>query len=436
MRYSKYFISILFLLVSVSSFSKDRRVDKSSKKTPTWVGSVAKDYIILSTTAPTLEKAQKSIMESVKQDIINSIAMNITSAEQSSRSTNTQSVQTFKGSNSVNSSESSYASQINTNAAVLPFINGITLTNADGIYWEKFYVKSTKSYYYEFHIKYPFSSTERQRLADEFMKLDSEKVRKFTVLSDNYDTFESINYITTAIGELGALNEYFFDQTRKSEVTLLQKKYQMLFKQIELVPLSTKLGEYKYGLFIGNRQVTYSRLPKVKSSTAAEVVVKRGDDMSYIITYNSEYCNEYEENSIDIIYSFGGSALRESFTFDVRESKIDILPEDIIYIRYSVEDSLATGAIDFTIFSKYDNKISITELAIIVPEFQDKIKSSDTFELQGKGTHKFSFTFSAILSGNTTKVDFTKGWLKAINVATDGQETISLNRPYQIDIAQ
>ncbi|MEG2849489.1 MAG: hypothetical protein RR880_04575, partial [Bacteroidales bacterium] len=202
------------------------------------------------------------------------------------------------------------------------FISDITTTKANDVYWQKCYNNKKKLYNYAYHIKYPFSGAERSALISEFLKLDNEKSDMLNLLRSNFNNFTEIEYIDYAIGALQPLIEYFFDNTRKSEAIALQNNYRKQYANITIVPVEEKLGEYKYALYLNERVVTTSKLPKVVSDYVTNIEVKPIiNEKLYVITYNYEYSNEADDNIITLTYAFGGRGLKQTFAFDIRDKE-------------------------------------------------------------------------------------------------------------------
>ena len=61
---------------------------------------------------------------------------------------------------------SDYSSALMTEAGQLPYLNDITLSNAEAVYWERIYSKKTKTYRYEYSVLYPFPEQTRRQLIE------------------------------------------------------------------------------------------------------------------------------------------------------------------------------------------------------------------------------------------------------------------------------
>lgn len=422
------FLPLLFLLLSVTVSAQDKIVERSAKKAPAWIGTANPDSFTVSATDATLDGAQHKCMADIKQNIITTIAANITSEEKYKASQITE--------NELMTVLEDYSSDVKTQGAILPFLTGISISNATDIYWEKHYVKNEKRYYYIYHIQYPFTKAERTKWTNEFLRLDGAQYDKYLQLKQQFNTFTNVEFIERAIGELETLGGYFFDRTRRNEVKTLQQNYSALYGNITISPISAALGEYRFCMLIDNRAVTTSKQAKIKSEYATNVIVKQNDDKTYVVTYNHEYCTDEDDNTIDISYLFGGRNLKHTIFFDVRENKVSVIPQGVISMRYLYEngDSCATAlSVEMVLRSMYDNKFVVKDITLRVPQIQEDIQSGElNMPFNGKGTHAVGFTYK--LSKKPVEEDsfITGGSINLYNPMTDKVINLPLKLPYKI----
>lgn len=428
MKRVKILLPFVLLLLSWNGFSQDKIVESSSKKTPEWIGAADPDFFTVSATDNTMDGAQHKCMADIKQNIITAIAANITSAEKY--------VTSQIGENELVNVLENYSSDVTTHAARLPFLTGISITNAADTYWERHYVKLEKRYYYVYHIKYSFPAIERIKLINEFLRIDREQYDKYCNLKKQFETFTDIDFIDTAIGELETLASYFFDNVRRNEVTTLQQNYSRLYGNITINPISDILGEHRFCIMINNRAVTTSKRPKIKSEYASDVVVKQNDDRTYGATYNYEYCTHEDDNTINIFYVFGGRTLKHTIYFDVRANKMSVIPQGAVSLRciYEKGDSCITGiSVDMMLRSMYDNKFIVKDITLRVPQIQEDIKSGEiNTAFNGKGIHKVNFKYNPVKGFLENESFITDGIISLYNPITDKVISIPLKLPYNI----
>ena len=202
-------VLMLFCITSIAVSAQEKVVENSGKK-PKWIGTTMPETIIVTADAPDMMEARNKCMELVKQEIVNSVAVNINSSSFSSK--------TQTSFNEHYALKTEYSSEIKTIAARLPFISGISVSDAE-TYWERIYVKKEKRYFYRFHLKYSYPEITKKKLIFEFEKNDEEKSLQLEKLKSEYNNIYSVEEIGSRIVELRALAEYFFDDVRKSEVS-------------------------------------------------------------------------------------------------------------------------------------------------------------------------------------------------------------------------
>ncbi len=296
------------LLVSALMLGQVKVVEKSAKRVPSWLGLSETGYIITSGESETLDEAKAHCLANIRQSIISSVAVNLISVE------TYHEVADMSGKSS--DINRKYQSDIETIAASLPYISNIHIDKAE-IYWRKLYDKNGRTYRYEVHAKYPFSSLEREMLIAEFKAQEQEQYDKFLALKDGCSSdFTEVEFIDRAISELHALRKYFIDAKRQNEVDALVSNYRRLYKAISIVPYSERLGEIIYYLELDGRRVTYSKKPTAKSEFATNIQVRAIEESLYKITYRYDYCLPEDENTIEVTLKFNSGTAKNTFYFD------------------------------------------------------------------------------------------------------------------------
>lgn len=429
-------IVISLLLATPALFAQQKVVERSAKKTPDWIGVAQADYVIVSAEDATLEAAKERCLSNIRQAIISSVAVNISSKELSFDT------QTIDGEQTEVLRR--YESQIETVAAKLPFVQGVTLDDAE-IYWKKIYNKSDKSYKYEVHAKYPFPLLKRNSLVMEYMKIEQEHNDTFQRLKQSFETFTEIEYIGRAINELGALYEYYIDQNRKNDVKVLRENYRKLYNSISIVPYYSTLGDIVYYLNLEGRRMTTSRRPTIKSQYATEISFSPVDDNMYRITYNYEHCQTGDDNKIDVTYSFvSGAVARHSFHFDIAENKVQLIPFGQIELDVEVAKKVAFDEVVSTeeqpakikgwldLRAKYDTPFTVVGINFSADGTRVRVNSELNEEFEGKGTHRLSFSVEGYYQVSERRVAMANGTITIINKATNKKEEIRFYLPYKI----
>ncbi len=206
-------ISLLLaaLCISTAAFAqKDKVVEASSKRKPAWIGSSDRSHFAVTEVGETLAAASGKCMASIRQYIVNAVAVNVSSAEKMATRQITR--------DQLVTAMSDYSSALMTEAGQLPYLNDITLSNAEAVYWERIYSKKTKTYRYEYSVLYPFPEQTRRQLIEAFVAIDDAKQAEYERLRRELGTITDIDRIRLAVNELDGLYDYFFDATRKGDV--------------------------------------------------------------------------------------------------------------------------------------------------------------------------------------------------------------------------
>lgn len=418
----------LLLLLAVAlpaSAQKEKVVERSAKKAPAWLGISCPDYFTVSATAPTLDQAQKQCLTDIRQHIITSIASNITSEEKLYQE------QTAR--NGVVSLLNSYASEVGTTGASMPYLCDISLSRALGVYWERRFVKQEKSYYYIYHVQYPFTDADRSAAIAAFRALDNEHLERLEQLEEQFETFTDLSFLDQTAAALNPLIDYFFDTDRRNRAVNLQQRCRQACGEVAIVPDSASLGCYCYHLALHGRRVTSDRQPRLESDYATNLRVVPLDG-GYALLYD-EAGIEGEENFITMTYTFGGRRLQHRVVFDPTEGKLAVRPFGTVEIDAlrPGADSVATWRISVPLRSNNDTRFEVRHVDIRVPEFGAAAQGSLAgYAFEGKGVHTLRFTASVPQVTPARRSVLLNGTLRI--VGADGRQTdVRFNLPYRLN---
>ena len=429
---------MLFSLLATSNLSAQQKVvESSAKRAPEWIGISQTNYIIVSAEHATLDGAKSACLANIQQSIISSIAVHVTSTEQSYDAM----TQTKYNEDITHS----YESRVEAVAMRLPFIQGITIDKAE-IYWKKIYDKSDKSYKYEMHAKYPFSALERNRLLEEFDAMEKEHNDKFAQIKEAFSTFTDVEYIARAITDLSALHEYYIDNARKAEVTALKENYRKLYSAISIVPYYNELGDIVFYLNLDGRRMVTSRRPVIKSEYASEIELSAIEDNLYRIAYNYEYCQPEDDNKIEISYQFASNAVaRHTFYFDVSKNRVEVAPFGQIELDVELVPAAVVeedAAIPSTQIAKIEGYLDlrckqqspfrVTGINISFDGLNIRVKPEIDKEFEGKGNHRLGFEVESKFDTIKRREGIATGTITVVNTETNKSAEIRFHLPYKI----
>lgn len=296
----------LFAISIVGYARTEKVVEKSAKKAPQWIGTVNADFFSVSATAPTLEDAKDRCLSDIQQYITNSVAVNITSVENSEQS--------LYSVDDVSHVMTKYSSQVKAQSTYLPFIAGISLSNAEEVYWERRYVKEDKLYYYVYHVYYPFSARERAIAVQEFKDMDASYENKLIELEKNFNEFTNLDYVREAIASLNGLMGYFFDNARATRAKALHKSYRDCYSHVVIKEGPQAHKQITYTLSLNGRQVTSTTVPVVRSNYADNLRVTNQDG-TYVVEFEPLVIPG-EEHTIEVSYMWEGRTVSQKILFN------------------------------------------------------------------------------------------------------------------------
>lgn len=287
-------LSITVFLVSAVMLAQEKIVDQSGKR-QAWVGGTEEDYIITSSEGLTLEEAKSKALVSVRDRIVNSVAVVV------------------KSSSTINVNESNnndiydyleqYSKSTSNTSADQNFVKGISESKVEGYYWEKVLDKKTGKVKYVYHIKYSFPQVEVRKLVAEFERRDREMTDKLDAISAMVDKYNTVEEMTSANAELSKLIAYFPDQ-RKSMAQADLAKLTKILSSISTEVISQELGKVEVRLVYAGRLIKTSKAPSIKSNCCTVISNKQVDGI-WTLNYDYENCFDDMENTIDIVFTQG-----------------------------------------------------------------------------------------------------------------------------------
>ncbi len=310
----KYLVILTMSATTLSAFAqKEKVVEASCADKPSWIGTFDQSFITVTETGNSLSEVSEKALASIYQHIVNSIAVNISSSEMLI----TKSISC----DNLTAVMHDYSSELMTEAANIPYINDISLTNAKGIYWEKIYSRKDKSYRYEYSVRYPFDEATRHKLVSDFIAIDNAKMEEMNALRQESETLTDLDRINRALNRLDMLHKYFFDVTRKGEVEALRRDFAALYSRLHIEVEHEESGKCIFTLRLAGRNVTTSIPARLKSSSALNMSVTSIDNNRYMLTYDPTYASTTDINTVEITYLFGAHRVSKIIYFNANNKK-------------------------------------------------------------------------------------------------------------------
>ncbi len=381
----KLFLPILIsiMLLSINSFSQNKVIEKSEKKKPSWVYATAEDFIIVTGRGTTIDAAKKQILPLIREEIMNSVAVYVKSTSET--------IIENKNKNNVIHTIERFRNASTLETADIPLLKGLSLNKVNSYYWEKLKDKKTKQITVAYHVKYPFSKRDLEKLLNKFNEKEQETTNKLNEILHHIDDITSLEDIYTQIKQLQVFKNYFVDN-RKEQAQLAIVKLKDMLKSIEIVPIENNLGTLKYGMKIGNKFYDISQKPKYKTSECITITSCTSQDHIQVIKYEYKDCIQDEKNFITVKYKYGNTKLRKTFYFKATKNIVDIFLHGKINIHAKNKDATHVNSYscDFTLVSKHDAAFIITKVKLDWPNISYTIANNLNLELSGQGIHNFS----------------------------------------------
>ena len=371
-------VALLIFFACIFGFAQDKVKERSGKQ-PKWVNGLVKDYIISSGKGATSQEAQLKALAMVKESIISAVAENV-------KSSSTISKEETNFNNKVFNFLEKFASQVTTQSAKVPFLQGISLSQVEEYYWERLETKDRKTYF-NYYIKYPFPDGELSKLVFEYKLRDEDLTKQLNDILSQLDQVESVESIEKNIGELQLLADYFID-ARKDQASLGITRCNSLLNSIELVEQQGNLGELKYSLRLGTKTISTIKKPVTKSECARIMSTINHEDYC-AVKYDFSNCYEDPENNILVKYRFGNNDVYKKFFFDIAANKAGIFVNEAFHFTAITKGSgtIDASQLEMVVISKYDAPFTIEKVVIEFKGQTPVIIDGVNQGFSGKGNH-------------------------------------------------
>lgn len=429
----KRILIIILALLPLFAWSQLKVTERSEKKLPSWMGASGEGFIQSTGVAKSIDEAKAIAMEDIRKQIIESVALNI----KSETDNNINQVSGQGG--EIGQFSEEFNSKFATAAVKLPFVKGISPNKIEAYYWEKREDKKSGISEYGYTIRYPFSKGEQMLLIREFEKIDKEMVGKLVGIEAVVDNFTTTEQLDKAMGEIPVLMNYFFDDVRlertKSARQALVRQYDYIKPMIGI----TRKGQAYSILTVGERMITTTQKPNIKSNCATQIAYTP-EDGQVVIKYNEDGCVDSEDNFIEVSYRFNGKNVKEKAYFDVNSENLQASLQSDLRFDFEmtdVADSLSGVKVSFSL--AVNNVGAILESATFtLPNISDPIviKGCDK-DFSGSGIFEVEISNDqSYLLKKQANIDFTlaKAVLYLRNKVNGSLQSVPLTRTFTTNL--
>lgn len=352
-----FFCCLVLILIYYPFYAicQEKVIDKSGK-TPNWINSTQKDFIIESGKGASIDEAKDRALINIKESIVKSVAEKITSTSED------KTMQERQG-NSYKIS-GNYQSVIRSKTADLPFIKGISLNKVSDFYWEKLKDKKSGSVVYSYYLKYPFSDFELQNIILDYEMSQKKLTEGLNDAIAEIDDLPSIEQIFEKMQTLRGIVPQL-DETDKGIASMNIVKLGNILKSITVEEIDNQKGMIKYFLTYGNRHLKTSLKPKINSNCATNFRISQYGD-TITLNYESADCFEAVSNSILVEYQAGNYSIKNSFPLTLSQNKVELVISGTLLLKSVEMDSLTIKNFQMMlpILSKFQDEILVKSVAI------------------------------------------------------------------------
>lgn len=308
MKLTAILTALALALGAFTATAADKVLERSAKKAPEWLHETPKGTILIEVERPTLGEAQAEAELELARRIISAVATNI------NYSTRQQGIE--RSGTDGNYSLEEFTSKTSTAAAKLPFLKGVSLSQATGTYWERREEKGSKRPYVVFAALYPLSASKLEEMTRQFEETDNAKSAELKKYKNEFGNVSSSDQIETAVNGLQALQAYFFDDVRLAEAKALESNYRQLYKGLALRGKFEGDNCLRVSVELNGRPFEVTGRPNVTSNCASQISVNHSPDgYSYVIKYSTEDCLANEENYLEFDMRIKNARLHDKFYF-------------------------------------------------------------------------------------------------------------------------
>jgi hypothetical protein len=333
-----------------------RVIEKSEKLRPEWVYGISNDFVIVEGVGLTWDQAQDDALKKLKERIVSSVAVNISSE------TNMQvSEQTID-----NMSKYSENTEVITNISTDFFnsLKGISLSKSTAFYWEKMlYPEKQKMVHY--HIKYPFSQKELNELISEWEKTDKGFTAELDALEEKIQNSVSIAEMQELLDKTKALKE-IFGGTRKSRVALFETEINQHLSSLKFEVQKQTRGQIVIKLLSSDRYFKMTSDLVFESSCASLQDKKLIEDgFGLEINYDADFC--YSEEKATISVKQNDEELEILGTWDIPDGENQVrltINEPVRFKSSAINSSSTKWNIPIRVFT--DKAFTVTKVEMVV----------------------------------------------------------------------
>lgn len=421
----KFILWIFCCYLHIAVYAQDYKVLEKSGKRPGWVNGVEENYIITFAFGADAEEAKNGCLKNIREQMASAVAINVSSKTEIN----------IENRNGV--SDEKFKTQIVSQSANLPFLQGISLNSATDYYWEKVRDKNNGRIYVGYHVRYPFSKAELNRLVQEYEDMNREIDQNIQKLNTLMAKGTDFSQLLSTYASLKAKEPQLIDD-RKDKINALFSRLEGDTPPFRLEILTNDLETVTYSIVnASGKKLKNMPVPKFSSNCAKLKNTSQVNDTVSRIVMDAAICKYTDKPHFILAYALdGGKSVKFNYTINPDINKIDVRPiERVIFKKISNNEWLCS----FKLQSLFSNPIEVLKMEFQHENSQPVIIDNINLKIDAKAVYPIERTVKAIekeqdFSSKGKSFPYVKGIIYYKNTYTGANGVLKFNnQPFVTD---
>lgn len=389
----KQLLLVFALIALILSACKTERVLQKSSAKPTWVHGLQRNYIIVEGVGANQNEAKNKAFTALRDKIVSSVAVNVSSS--SSIQINESTL------NQINNYQESTAFETQINSDFLNALRGISLNKVEDFYWERIRYKKEKKEQVHYHIKYPFSDFDLNKLIREWEELDKNLSKELDRLQENIRTTNKLSDLIGYQTQAERL-ENVFNEPRKTRAALMKTEVENMLSRLEIEVEMHQFGELILQARINGKAFDPGEMYTLKSNCIRLLSQKYDPNLNHsILHYDSDFCKSNTE-TFTVQLQMGKHVNQKEIEIPHTEGTIRAIVIGDIRI-FDPKNNTRTRKWTITLRSLSDIPFEVTRVEMIAERKSNtlrgllgksvptQIRESLNHKINGKGDYELEF---------------------------------------------
>tara|TARA_Y100000782_G_C10180406_1_gene263823 strand:+ start:530 stop:1870 length:1341 start_codon:yes stop_codon:yes gene_type:complete len=404
MRRHFHWLNLFILCFVLFSCKTEKIIESSLENRPNWVYGLEHNHLIVQGIGADHAEAKNKALVSVKEKIVESVAVNVSSTVQIDINEKTI--------NEISQYQEITTIQTQISSDFMKALNGISLNKASEYYWEQIKNRETGEVYIAYHIKYPFTESELNNLVAEWQALDKELSLQITSIEKEAHATSDLKKLMGLYAQISKL-ETIFNEPKKTQAGIVKAELENLFNDLNFFTYEHTQGELVVQVK-GNGK-TYYNIPSMdyKSDCAHLLDMEYHDDIkALVVHYDPEFCDPMKTPMVNLKMKINNQSIAKNFEISFDEDiarialngEIRLIPIEKysfsdkkwqIPIRAYTDFEFRVVQVDMTIDKSWKSLLS----AITKRQMSSVVMEDLNQKFDGKGDFMIEMTTQEQISG-------------------------------------